>query len=71
MKLQGWNVRPLKLKIVPTKDDPLSEDILVNTIVATKDGKRILLHRVVKTNPDGTEEVFIIKASPKTLATNH
>jgi hypothetical protein len=26
---------------------------------------------VVKINPDGTEEVFIIKASPKIIETNH
>ena len=40
-------------------------------IVAVKDNKRILLHRVVKINPDGSEEVFIIKASPKIIETNH
>ena len=71
MKLEGWNVKPLKPKVVPTADDPLADDILVNTIVATKDGKRVLLHRVKKINPDGSEEVFIIKASPKILSTDH
>ncbi len=71
MKLEDWNVKPLKARATATEDDPLSEDILVNTIVATKGGKRVLLHRVVKLNPDGTEEVFIIKASPKILATDH
>jgi len=71
MKLEGWNVKPMKAKVAPTEDDPLSDDILVNTIVATKDGKRVLLHRVKKINPDGTEEVFIIKASPKILSTDH
>ncbi len=71
MKLQEWNLKPLKAKGVPTDDDPLSDNIFVNTIVATKEGKRVLLHRVTKVNPDGTEEVFIIKASPKILATDH
>ena len=71
MKLQDWNVKPMKAKAAPTEDDPLSEDIFVNTIVATKEGKRVLLHRVKKINPDGSEEVFIIKASPKILSTDH
>lgn len=71
MKLEDWNVKPMKPKVAPTDDDPLAEDIFVNTIVATKEGKRVLLHRVKKINPDGTEEVFIIKASPKILSTDH
>ncbi|MCZ6696117.1 MAG: hypothetical protein O7A63_06190 [Acidobacteria bacterium] len=72
MKLEGWNVKPLKLKISPEdKDEPLSEDITVSSMIAMKDNKRVLLHRVVKRNPDGTEEVFIIKASPKIIETNH
>jgi len=72
MKLQDWSVRPLKPKISPeAKDEPLADDIFVNTIVAVKDNKRVLLHRVVKVNADGSEEVFIIKASPKIIETNH
>jgi hypothetical protein len=72
MKLQDWNVKPLKPKVARnSKDEPLADDIYVNTLVAVKDNKRILLHRVVKLNPDGTEEVFIIKASPKIIETNH
>lgn len=72
MKLQDWNVKPLKPRVAPeSKDEPLADDIYVNTIVATKDNKRILLHRVVKLNPDGSEEIFIIKASPKIIETNH
>ena len=71
MKLQDWSVKPMKPRVAPTEDDPLADDILVNTIVATKGGKRVLLHRVKKINPDGTEEVFIIKASPKILSTDH
>lgn len=71
MKLQDWNVKPMKPRVAPDEDDPLADDIFVNTIVATKAGKRVLLHRVKKINPDGTEEVFIIKASPKILSTDH
>lgn len=72
MKLQDWNLRPLKPKAAPgSKDEPLSDDVFVNTFTAIKDNKRVLLHRVVKVNPDGTEEVFIIKASPKIIATDH
>ena len=72
MKLHGWSVKPLKPRVSPAaKDEPLAEDIFVNSIVAVKDNKRVLLHRVVKINPDGSEEVFIIKASPKIIETNH
>ena len=72
MKLQDWNVKPIKPRAGQgTDDEPLADDIFVNTIVAVKDNKRVLLHRVTKLNPDGTEEVFIIKASPKIIDTNH
>ena len=72
MKLQDWNVKPLKPRVTSeSKDEPLSDDIFVNTIVAMKDNQRVLLHRLVKVNPDGSEEVFIIKASPKILETDH
>ena len=72
MKIQDWNLKPLKPRLTEeTADEPLADDIYVNTIVATKDNKRVLLHRVVKVNPDGSEEVFIIKASPKIIETNH
>ncbi len=72
MKIQDWNVKPLKPRFpAADKDEPLADDIFVNTIVAMKDNKRVLLHRVVKINPDGSEEVFIIKASPKIIETNH
>jgi hypothetical protein len=72
MKIQDWNLKPLKPRLAEeTADEPFAEDIYVNTIVATKDNKRVLLHRVVKVNPDGSEEVFIIKASPKIIETNH
>lgn len=72
MKVQDWNIKPIKPRAAQgTDDDPLADDIFVNTIVAVKDNKRVLLHRVVKLNPDGSEEVFIIKASPKIIDTNH
>jgi hypothetical protein len=72
MKLRDWSLKPLKPRVsADQKDEPLSEDIFVRSMVAMKDNKRVLLHRVVKRNPDGTEEVFIIKASPKILETNH
>ena len=72
MKLEDWSLKPLKPKLSPSaKDEPLADDIYVHTLVAMKDNKRVLLHRVVKVNPDGSEEVFIIKASPKIIETNH
>jgi hypothetical protein len=72
MKIQDWNLKPLKPRTAPTAtDEPLAEDIFVSSIVAMQDNKRVVLHRVTKLNPDGTEEVFIIKASPKILSTNH
>jgi hypothetical protein len=64
-------MKPIAPKGWSEMDEPLSEDIKVETVVATKDDKRVVLHRVVKKNPDGTEEVFIIKASPKILNTDH
>ena len=71
MKIQGWNMKPVVPKGWNEMDGPLSDDIKVETVVATKDNRRVVLHRVVKKNPDGTEEVFIIKASPKILNTDH
>ncbi len=71
MKIQGWNMKPIAPKGWTEADGPLSEDIRVETVVATKDNKRVVLHRVVKRNADGTEEVFIIKATPQILSTEH
>ena len=72
MRIQDWNLKPLKPKAQPAAEgEPLSDDIFVSTIVATKDNKQVLLHRVTKVNPDGTKETFIIKASPKILSTDH
>jgi hypothetical protein len=72
MKIQGWDMKPLVPKgWLEEEGGPLSEDIHANLVVAVKDGKRVVLHRIVKTNPDGSEEVLIIKASPKILNTDH
>jgi hypothetical protein len=72
MKIQNWSLKPLKPKGAPVSpDEPLADDIFVSTIVASKDNKQVVLHRVTKVNPDGSEEVFIIKASPKILSTDH
>jgi hypothetical protein len=72
MRIQDWKLKPLKPRVpLLPEDEPLADDIFVSTIVATRDNKQVVLHRVTKVNPDGSEEVFIIKASPKILATNH
>ena len=71
MKIQGWNVKPTVPRGWNENDGPLAEDIRVETMVATKNNQRVVLHRVVKTNPDGSEEVFIIKATPQMLKTDH
>jgi hypothetical protein len=72
MRIQDWKLKPLKPRVPSLpEDEPLADDIFVSTIVATRDNKQVVLHRVTKVNPDGSEEVFIIKASPKILATNH
>ncbi len=71
MNIRGWQMKPITPKGWTEEDGPLSDDIRVETVVAIKDEKRVVLHRVVKKNPDGSEEVFIIKASPKILSTDH
>ncbi|HMC82868.1 MAG TPA: hypothetical protein VKL61_06510 [Candidatus Polarisedimenticolia bacterium] len=71
MKIQGWNMKPIAPKGWTDADGPLSDDIRVEMVVATKDNKRVVLHRVVKRNPDGSEEIFIIKATPQILKTEH
>ena len=67
MKIQDWKLKPLKPRMPAAhEDEPLADDIFVSTIVATRDDRQVVLHRVTKVNPDGSEEVFIIKASPST-----
>lgn len=67
MKLSGWKMKPLDMQKKQRATDPIK----VKSMVAYNDTQRIVLHRVEKTNPDGTKEVFIIKASPKILDTDH
>jgi hypothetical protein len=67
MKISGWKMMPLNARHKTRASDPIK----VSSIVAYRDNQRVVLHRVEKTNQDGTREVFIIKASPKTLATDH
>ena len=56
MKIQGWNMKSLEPKEWRPEDGNQSKDIQSTSFVAVKDNKRVVLHRVVKTNPDGTEE---------------
>ena len=67
MKVSGWKMKPLD----PQRRSRATDPIKVKSMVAYRDNQRIVLHRVEKTNPDGSREVFIIKASPKILATDH
>jgi hypothetical protein len=67
MRISGWKMMPLTSHRSSRKGDPIK----VSSIVAYRDNQRIVLHRVEKVNPDGSTEVFIIKASPKILATDH
>ena len=67
MKISGWKMLPLNTQRKSRATDPIK----VSSIVAYKNDQRIVLHRVEKINSDGTREVFIIKASPKILATDN
>lgn len=67
MKISGWKMLPLTSQRKARATDPVK----VSSIVAVRNNQRIVLHRVEKTHPDGSREVFIIKASPKLLETDH
>ena len=67
MKVGDWNMMPL----TSSKKSRTTDPIKVSSIIAYKDDRRVVLHRVEKVNEDGTREVFIIKASPKILKTDH
>jgi hypothetical protein len=67
MKISGWKMMPLNDQRKGRASDP----IRVKSMVAYHNNRRVVLHRVEKVNPDGTREVFIIKASPKILSTDH
>lgn len=61
MKVGDWDMIPLQER----RKKGRKEDIQVRTMMAIHDDRRVLLHRVEKRNPDGTSEVFIIKANPE------
>jgi hypothetical protein len=67
MKIGNWKMLPL----TSSRRSRASDPIKVNSLIAYKDDERIVLHRVEKVREDGTREVFIIKASPKILKTDH
>ena len=67
MKVGNWDMFPLTER----KRRGRKDDIKVRSIVAVRDNRRVLLHRVEKHNEDGTTEVFIIKASARDLKTDH
>ena len=67
MKVGKWEMIPLAARRKKGRKD----DIQVRSMVAIQDDRRVLLHRVEKRNPDGTTEVFIIKASAADLDTDH
>lgn len=67
MKVGDWKMMPL----TSGRKSRMTDPIKVNSIIAYKDDERVVLHRVEKVNEDGTREVFIIKASPKILKTDH
>ena len=73
MKLEDWKLQPVKKSgsrkgAVTTTT---SDGIKVQTMVATKNNRKVILHRVEKTLPNGKKEIFIIKASAKDLEINH
>lgn len=67
MKIGNWNVTSL----TNGKKSRATDPVKVSSMIAYKNNQRVVLHRVEKTNDDGTREVFIIKASPKILKTDH
>lgn len=58
MKVGDWKMMPL----TSTRKSRTTDPIKVNSIIAYKDNKRVVLHRIEKTADDGSKEVFIIKA---------
>ena len=66
MKVGKWDMIPL----ADRRKKGRKNDIKVRSMVAIHEDRRVLLHRVEKRNPDGTTEVFIIKAASD-LDTDH
>ena len=67
MKLDDWNVQPVRR----SKRSRRGDEVQVHSIVATNDNKRVILHRVERTLPNGKKEVFLIKASPREMKIDH
>ena len=67
MKVGDWDMISLPRR----KQTGRKDQIKVDTLVAIQDDERVLLHRVEKLKDDGTTEVFIIKAAPGDLETDH
>ncbi len=65
MKVGDWEMKPMRRRRPAPSGEPLADDVKVETLVAFRDNKQVLLHRVIKRHPDGREEVFIIKAVPR------
>ncbi|MEE9218334.1 MAG: hypothetical protein V3U98_04630 [Acidobacteriota bacterium] len=63
MKVGDWEMRPIKRRRSP-KSEPLADDVHIESMVAYKNNRRVLLHRVVKRHPDGRLETFIIRVDP-------
>jgi hypothetical protein len=70
MKVGDWEMKPVRRRR-PAKEEPLADDVRVETMVAYRNNKRVMLHRVVKRHPDGREETFIIRAAPAGMDKGH
>lgn len=67
MKLDKWKVQPVRRP----KRRRRGDDVQVESLIATQDEKRVVLHRVERTLPNGKKETFIIKVSPKEMKIDH
>ena len=67
MKVGDWEMKPMRRRSAAPSGEKLADDVRVETLVAYRDKKRVLLHRVTKVHPDGRKEVFVIKAVPRDM----
>ena len=67
MRVGKWDMIPLAGR----KRKGGKNDIRVRSMVAIQENRRVLLHRVEKRRPDGSTEVFIIKAAGGDQETDH
>jgi hypothetical protein len=65
MKVGDWEMKPMRRKPAAPAGEAMADDVQIETLVAYRDKRRVLLHRVTKRHPDGRKEVFIIKAVPR------